>query len=147
MKHWFVIIPLAFISCNEFKNNVKQNKQELINADSAMSDLAVKEGFNHSILFYADTNIVKFGDNRLPIIGKTALAASFENSPDIKTLSWQPVNAEVAQSSDIGYTWGNWKFVAKDTTYYGNYFTAWKKQKDGSWKVTLDGGNSTPKPE
>lgn len=147
MKHWFVIIPLAFISCNQFKNNVKQNKQELINADSAMSDLAVKEGFNHSILFYADTNIVKFGDNRLPIIGKTALAASFENSPDIKTLSWQPVNAEVAQSSDIGYTWGNWKFVAKDTTYYGNYFTAWKKQKDGSWKVTLDGGNSTPKPE
>lgn len=147
MKHWFVIITLAFISCSQFKNNVKQNKQELINADSAMSDLAVKEGFNHSILFYADTNIVKFGDNRLPIIGKTALAASFENSPDIKTLSWQPVNAEVAQSSDIGYTWGNWKFVAKDTTYYGNYFTAWKKQKDGSWKVTLDGGNSTPKPE
>ena len=27
-----------------------------------------------------------------------------------------------------------------------NYFTVWKKQGDGSWKVKLDGGNNTPKP-
>ena len=112
-----------------------------------MNDMAAKEGFNNAILYYADSNLVKFEDTQFPIIGKAAFAASFDKNQDIKTISWKPVNAEIAQSGDIGYTWGNWKFIAKDTAYYVNYFTAWKKQKDGSWKVTLDGGNSTPKPE
>jgi len=145
MKILFAIFCLVFVSCNE--NNIEKNKRELINADIAMSDLAMKEGFNHSIFLNADTNIVKFQENRLPLIGKNKLAVILEKNGDIKTLSWKPVGADVAASGDLGYTWGNWKYQAPDTTYYGNYFTAWKKQKDGSWKVALDGGNSSPKPE
>jgi len=34
-----------------------------------------------------------------------------------------------------------------DTVIYGVYVSIWKKQKDGSWKYILDGGNTTPKPE
>ncbi|HZW66378.1 MAG TPA: hypothetical protein VFF23_11850 [Hanamia sp.] len=145
MKVLFAILCLVFVSCNE--NNIERNKQELINTDIAMSDLAMKEGFNHSIFLNADTNIVKFEQNQLPLIGKNNLAAILEKSGDIKTLSWKPVGADVAASGDLGYTWGNWKYQAPDTAYYGNYFTAWKKQKDGSWKVALDGGNSSPKPD
>jgi len=145
MKILFAIFCLVFVSCNE--NNIEKNKQELINADIAMSDLAIKEGFNHSIFLNADTNIVKFQENRLPLIGKNKLAIILEKNADIKTLSWKPVGADVAASGDLGYTWGNWKYQAPDTAYYGNYFTAWKKQKDSSWKVALDGGNSSPKPE
>ena len=145
MKVLFAILCLVFVSCNE--NNIERNKQELINTDIAMSDLAMKEGFNHSIFLNADTNIVKFEQNQLPLIGKNNLAAILEKSGDIKTLSWKPVGADVATSGDLGYTWGNWKYQAPDTAYYGNYFTAWKKQKDGSWKVALDGGNSSPKPD
>ena len=135
------------MSCQQHKSNVEQEKQEMIKADMSMNDMATKEGFNNAILFYADTNIVKFQGQEFPVIGKAAFQKSFDKNSDIKTISWKPVNAEVAQSGDLGYTWGNWKLAAKDTTYYGNYFTAWKKQKDGSWKVTLDGGNATPKPE
>ena len=145
MKILFAIFCLVFVSCNE--NNIEKNKRELINADIAMSNLAMKEGFNHSIFLNADTNIVKFQENRLPLIGKNKLAVILEKNGDIKTLSWKPVSADVAASGDLGYTWGNWKYQALDTVYYGNYFTAWKKQKDGSWKVALDGGNSSPKPE
>jgi len=145
MKVLFAILCLVFVSCNE--NNIERNKQELINTDIAMSDLAMKEGFNHSIFLNADTNIVKFEQNQLPLIGKNNSAAILEKSGDIKTLSWKPVGADVAASGDLGYTWGNWKYQAPDTAYYGNYFTAWKKQKDGSWKVALDGGNSSPKPD
>ena len=59
-------------------------------------------------------------------------------------MTWEPVKAEVARSGELGYSWGNWKFVKTDTTFYGNYFTVWKRQKGGKWKVALDGGNSTP---
>ncbi|MDE3182533.1 MAG: DUF4440 domain-containing protein [Bacteroidota bacterium] len=147
MRKAFIIIAALFISCQQHKSNTAQDKQQMIKADRAMNDMAAKEGFNNAILYYADSNLVKFEDTQFPIIGKAAFAASFDKNQDIKTISWKPVNAEIAQSGDIGYTWGNWKFSTKDTTYYGNYFTAWKKQKDGTWKVTLDGGNNTPKPE
>ena len=147
MRKAFIIIAALFISCQQHKNNSEQDKQEMLKADMAMNDMAAKEGFNNAILYYADTNIVKFEGDQLPVIGKAAFAKSFDKNTDLKTISWKPVNAEMAQSGDLGYTWGNWKLVAGDTTYYGNYFTAWKKQKDGSWKVTLDGGNATPKPE
>ncbi len=147
MKKSFLIIALFCISCQQHKNNSEQDKQEMIKADMDMNDMAAKEGFNSAILYYADSNLVKFEDTQFPLIGKAAFAAYFDKDKDVKTISWKPVNAEIAQSGDMGYTWGNWKFTTKDTTYYGNYFTAWKKQKDGSWKVTLDGGNSTPKPE
>ena len=147
MKSKLIVIILFFMSCQQHRSNVEQEKEEMIKADMAMNDMAIKEGFNNAILFYADTNIVKFQGQEFPVIGKAAFEKSFDKNSDIKTISWKPVNAEVAQSGDLGYTWGNWKLIAKDTTYYGNYFTAWKKQKDGSWKVTLDGGNATPKPE
>ena len=146
MKKAFIIIAVIFISCNQ-KASSNNSEQELITTDSAMNKMAAKEGFNTAILFYADSNIVKFQGQQFPVIGKSAFAKSFDKNSDLKTISWRPLKAEVAQSGDLGYTWGNWKLDAGDTTYYGNYFTAWKKQKDGSWKVTLDGGNATPKPE
>lgn len=146
MKKAFIIIAVIFISCNQ-KASSNNSEQELITTDSAMNKMAAKERFNTAILFYADSNIVKFQGQQFPVIGKSAFAKSFDKNKDLKTISWRPLKAEVAQSGDLRYTWGNWKLDAGDTTYYGNYFTAWKKQKDGSWKVTLDGGNATPKPE
>ncbi len=145
MTKQIVIITVFFVSCNhQYINNKDQLKQQMIAADKSMSDMAAKDGFNNSILFYADSNIVKLGTNKLPVIGKAAFAASFDKDNDVKTISWRAVNAEVAASGDLGFTWGNWKFIAEDTTFYGNYFTAWKRHPDGSWKVLLDGGNNTP---
>jgi ketosteroid isomerase-like protein len=35
----------------------------------------------------------------------------------------------------------------KPVTFYGKYTSIWNKQKDGSWKVVVDMGNSSPAPE
>lgn len=129
------------------KNTSEELKQQIINADKLMCEMAARNGFNNSILFYADNNIVKLSEGKLPIIGKAAFAASYDTNSDVKTISWTPVNAKVSESGELGYTWGNWKFIANDTVFYGNYFTVWKKQSDGNWKVVLDGGNTTPKPD
>lgn len=147
MKKIIIIAAVFIVGCRQAKEaDPDQLKQEVIQADKTMSGLAATAGFNSSILAYADSNIVKLNDGQFPIIGKTAFAASFNTDKDVKTISWSPVNAEVARSGELGYSWGNWKFIAKDTVFYGNYFTVWKKQSDGNWKVALDGGNNTPKP-
>ena len=63
-------------------------------------------------------------------------------------LTWAPVGADISASGDLGYTYGNYEFRAKDKdgkpiVEHGKYTSIWKKQKDGKWKVVLDMGNAT----
>lgn len=134
-----------FISCAQ-NSNMKELKQEIIATDKAMSDLAAQKGFLKAILYYADENITKFNDGQYPIVGKQEYEKVYGKNAGPKSISWEPLYVDVAKSGELGYTWGNWKFARKDTTIYGNYFTVWKKQNDGKWKVALDGGNTTPPP-
>jgi ketosteroid isomerase-like protein len=71
--------------------------------------------------------------------------------PEGTTLTWAPIKAEMAASGDLGYTYGNYIYTAKNkegklVTSYGKYTSIWKKQKDGQWKVVVDVGNSSPDP-
>lgn len=106
--------------------------------------MAAKDGFLKAILTYTDDDVVKLNEGEFPIIGKKAFEQTASGKAGPTTLTWFPVNAEAAESGELGYSWGNWKYILKGTTIYGNYFTLWKKDKKGSWKVALDGGNSTP---
>ena len=85
------------------------------------------------------------------VTGKANIRKSLEPwGPDL-SLTWTPVKAEMAASGDLGYTFGNYVLKSKDkdghaVAHYGKYATVWKKQKDGSWKVAMDMGNSSPDP-
>jgi ketosteroid isomerase-like protein len=72
--------------------------------------------------------------------------------PEGTSLSWTPIHGDMAASGDLGYTYGNYIFKSKDkegkvVPHYGKYMSVWKKQKDGSWKVVVDMGNSSPDPK
>ena len=72
--------------------------------------------------------------------------------PDGTSLTWTPVKADMAASGDLGYTYGNYIFKAKNkegkiVASYGKYMSVWKKQQDGTWKVVVDMGNSSPEPK
>jgi ketosteroid isomerase-like protein len=62
-------------------------------------------------------------------------------------ISWHPTKVEVARSGDIGYSVGTYEITINDSkgnrvTDRGKYFSAWKKQPDGSWKSAVDTWNS-----
>jgi ketosteroid isomerase-like protein len=72
--------------------------------------------------------------------------------PEGTSLTWTPVHAEMAASGDLGYTYGNYIYTAKNkegklVANYGKYTSIWRKQKDGQWKVVVDMGNSSPDPK
>lgn len=125
----------------------KEAAQEIIAADTAMNNLALQVGFHKALLAYADDSVVKPNEGELPIIGKTNLINYWAGKEETKAISWYPYKAEASSSGDLGYTLGNWKFTLTDTVLYGNYYTIWKKQKDGKWKFVIDGGNNTPQPK
>ena len=37
-----------------------------------------------------------------------------------------------------------WRTIDFREGYEARYITIWKRQKDGSWKIAIDGGTSTP---
>ena len=72
--------------------------------------------------------------------------------PEGTMLTWTPIHAEMSASGDLGYTYGNYIYTAKNKdgkliANYGKYTSIWKKQKDGQWKVVVDMGNSSPDPK
>lgn len=137
---------LAGCMCCKPVDQRAQARQEIQMTDKAMNDMAAQSGFHAALLSYAADSLIKPEDGQLPVIGKQALEKAWSGNAGTKDISWQPTTIEASASGDLGYSFGNWTFVTGDTTYYGNYFTAWKKQADGKWKWTVDGGNTTPAP-
>lgn len=136
-----------------FGQTARPDSSVLIEVDKAFSDFSLKNGFANAFMTYADENVIKMRDNNSPLIGRQQLIAKFSKIAALNhnVLTWSPVKAEIAQSGELGYTFGNYQLKVnlapgKDTIYYGNYVSIWKKQKDGSWKYILDGGNATPAP-
>lgn len=70
--------------------------------------------------------------------------------PQKVVLHWWPVYADISRSADMALTTG--PSVAYENTperkvvYNGYYFSVWKVQPDGKWKVAIDIGVETPSP-
>jgi ketosteroid isomerase-like protein len=110
-----------------------------------------ERGAEGYLSYYAD-DAVEVPDGEGLVRGKTDIAkeAGYLNNKS-NHIAWTPVGADVAAAGDLGYTFGTYEFhgVDKDGTpifAIGKYATIWKLQKDGSWKVVLDMGNSSPTP-
>lgn len=152
MKHFLFIVSLALLfSCKEKANDACQlmedDKQAVINTDKEFNDYCAKNGQAAAFVKYADSSLIALGEGRLPIRGIEDLKQDYAKRHDSNKLAWMPERGEA--SGNIGYTFGWWKYYTKthaghDTIYQGDYVTVWKKQKDGSWKYVLDGGNDTP---
>ena len=141
-----LLIPLLLlIGCTHPAQDLsEQSAKEIRDADVAMNDMAAKEGFNNALLAFADDNLFKPEDGEFPIVGKKALEDRYAGKEGTKEISWSPFKSEASAAGDLGYTLGNWKYVTPDTTLYGMYYTIWKKQADGKWLWSVDGGHNMP---
>lgn len=119
----------------------------LVAAERAFAKTSVEKGVRASFLeFFADDGI---GFSPHP----TRIREAYLKRPAPPTrppvvLDWKPVYADVSRAGDLGYTTGPYTFKdlspGKKPTLYGVYFSIWKKQTDGSWKVEVDAGIQTP---
>jgi ketosteroid isomerase-like protein len=142
-----IVSPNSFATDEKDPENSNNPKEQLIKTDKAFSEKSVKEGIPAAFIAYADDDVILMRDGQFPITGKKDLEEYYSKMKSSNArLEWSPVKAEVSESGELGYTFGNWIYTSKDTVY-GNYVTIWKKQKDGGWKYILDGGNTTPSPK
>jgi ketosteroid isomerase-like protein len=119
----------------------------LVAAERAFARTSVEKGIRESFLaFFADDGI-----NFQPHPVKTREAILKRAAPATRPpvgLNWEPAYADISDAGDLGYTTGPYVLTdnspQKNPPHYGFYFSIWKKQVDGSWKVVLDLGIDTP---
>src|SRR5439155_6164657 len=128
------------------KGDVRQaNRLAIVEAERAFARAAAVKGRRDAFLeFLADDGII-FQPG--PVNGKQFWQA---RAPRKGLLSWEPVFADVSLAGDLSYTTGPYEFLpngADDKPIaFGQYFTIWKKQTDGSCKIALDRGTGNHQP-
>jgi ketosteroid isomerase-like protein len=124
----------------------------LLQLESDFMRAAAERGSQGYMSYYAE-DAAELPNGADAIRGKENIAKTMGFLDDKSNhLTWTPVYADMAASGDLGYTYGAYEFRSKDkdgkaTVEYGKYASIWKKQKDGSWKVVMDMGNSSPSPK
>lgn len=118
----------------------------LVETERAFARMSVERGVRESfIAYFSDEGI---GFQSTPV--KTRAVLLSRPAPPARTpmtLNWFPIYGDVSRAGDLGYTTG--PYVLSDDTKkeppdYGYYFTIWKRQPDGAWRVALDLGIPTP---
>jgi ketosteroid isomerase-like protein len=150
MKNLIFLSLIILVACTSQEDRIKEARKEILSTDRAFSAMSSEKGMHAAFLNYAAKELIKLQDGQFPVVGLEALKESFQGTSDsMFRLTWEPVKVEVSISGDLGYTFGNWELYdyQRGKIRYGNYITIWRKQKDGTWRWVLDGGNTTPRPE
>ncbi len=137
-----IFFVVFFISCKP-KTKVEKNisADALIEADEKFSELSKQEGMKKAFIEYIDEEGILLRPNHPPIVGADAIDFLSQVNDSSFSLTWQPGGGEIAESGDMGFTYGIYNLEIKDTVLKGTYVSIWKKQKDGKWKFVLDSGN------
>lgn len=147
MKNFLLllIITTCLFSCftQKPKIDLVDIKMSMMDADRAFSKMSELKGMKAAFMEYIDSNGVLLRPNARPIIGGEAIFYISQGEDTSYTMTWDPKGGNVAQSGDMGYTYGIYSIKPKDseTVQYGTYVSIWKKQPDGKWKFILDSGN------
>jgi len=106
--------------------------------------MAAEKGIAEAFSYYADSSAVIRRRNDSLIKGREAIRNFYSDGYfKTATLKWSPDFIDVAEKGDMGYTFGKFTRLSKDSSgrvseITGTFHTVWKKQKDGSWKYVWD---------
>jgi ketosteroid isomerase-like protein len=118
-------------------------QQELFDAERAFVRAAAENGFRDSFYAYFADDGIAF--NPHPFRVRVALAGQ-PSTPAPMGADWAPVYGDIASAGDLGWNTGPLVYAGRDgkPDRHGMFFSVWKRQPDGGFKVVLDIGSDTP---
>lgn len=117
-------------------------------AERAFARTSVEKGIRASFLEFFAADGLAFGPAPENVHEAYAAVPAPATRPPV-TLDWAPVTGDVSASGDFGWTTGPYTLSddrGDALTRHGYYFSVWKKQSDGAWKVVADFGTITVAP-
>ena len=120
---------------------------DLVNTERAFAKLAVERGVRESFIAYFADDGIGFAPHPHKVKERFSNGPAPAARPPL-TLNWAPVYGDIAQAGDLGWNTGPTLIEdaspEKKPARHGMFFSVWKKQGDGSWRVALDLGADTP---
>lgn len=145
------LVAITLAACGEKEQMADDSKstggiESLVAAERAFAADVKANGIRAGFLDALHPDGILF--NPTPTNG----VALYEPAPESGALLvWEPRYAEMASSGDLGYTTGPWEYFTSDTASepvaFGDYFSIWKKDSTGVWKLVLDLGVSRSAPQ
>lgn len=140
-----VLVMILLVSCQTHIDKEKA-KKELMEVDRSFSKLSLDNGMNKAFLEYLADDGVLLRPNRMPIVGREKITEHFSHPDTTFSLTWEPLFADVAESGELGYTYGTYSIDMNSAdgnpvTTEGTYLSVWKRDKEGKWKFVVDTGN------
>ena len=149
MNKWYLGLAMVttLLGCSQ-SIDVEREQQILLDTDIAFADASFEKGAAEAFREFLAEDALELPDGELPLVGREAIYAALSEDPQFD-LTWQPEEAVVARSGDLGYTWGTfWSSWADENgnpvASEGKYLNIWRKEGDGRWRVIVDMGNQNP---
>jgi ketosteroid isomerase-like protein len=129
---------------------LSREAQALLDTDRAFAARSLVVGAPQAFYEYLDAQGLLLPPRGEPAYGPDGVRMALAEDAAIR-LSWEPRYAEVFESANWGWTWGEWQAhepgAGGRRVGQGRYVNLWKKQPDGRWKVRVDIGNVELKPQ
>ncbi len=126
------------------------NIDELLAVDRDFSETSRQHGFAGALDAYLVADAVRLPQDAPPVFGRPNIVAAMQASSKQFPVTWEPESGQVADSGDLGWTWGRYLAVKRsngEPVSRGKYLNVWERQPDGSWRVKIDAGSQTPMPQ
>lgn len=147
MRLGLVVAALLAASCAappQLPSAVDPVRESLATSERAFARHSVEHGMRAAFLeYFADDGI-----NFSPDPGNTR--ERFRARPDAIepfVLDWHPAIAAAARAGDLGFTTGPYTISGRAPAVrepaQGIFFSVWRRQPDGLWRVIIDGGVPT----
>jgi hypothetical protein len=146
---WIGILGITLLCLLETgcckKRDLSGEIESLKATDRHYSQISSEKGMNTAFLAMQDSSGVIIRRNHMPFEGIKQIRDLLLKEEDTSfVLTWEPLKAYVAESGELGYSYGTYLVKAKLTGQKigdGTYVTVWRKS-GSEWKAVLDTGSS-----
>ena len=126
--------------------SISDERADLMEQDRRFAALSAASGPAEAFRQFVHKDATLLTSQYDNVIGREAIFASMSQLPETTTLEWEPQDAGVAESGDMGWSWGRYTSLSlaedgSEQESVGKYLNVWIRDKDGDWKVLMDLGN------
>lgn len=147
MSH--LLLSLLLLNAQPPVNLVNELENALLDADRAFAKSTSERGLEGWMDFMTEdaARLGKLGGKFVKGKEKIRKADAALFSDPKRRLVWEPVDAHIHADHQTGLTSGRYRVIVKGADgmetvlSQGAYFTGWRKQPGGQWKVHFDAGS------
>ena len=151
MRSTRLVLPLlALLACAPAKPDLEAEKAALLQASRDWAAIVPSGDIDRMVSYWSDDAVILPPDQPA-VVGKEAIRAYVGGMLAIPgfTITWEPEQASVSASGDVGYLIERNTATFTDSTgatitQLGKATTIWRKNPEGQWKCVVDIWNNVP---